>query len=556
MTTESTPKAKSRWASWLSISPALWLSLAVGLGLLVLTLVTWWIYESNPQRIAWSDFFTWKQLIGLTLLGIATCVACYWLVRTWNHDLPARDLELEQAWQSGIDALQLRGQRLSDLPLFLVLGCTDSEQQHRWMRQSGCSFTEEPLPRGKESSLRWYLAEDRAFLMLSQVGCSGVAQSRSHLRTNDSLLHSDSSNPNHIHAGWNASSNSIDFPDERESRNGASPIHATGNSPTGATPSANATATEVQVQANPIANPSQEVATRTLEQLEYAEGLMTHLDSAPSVTMRSATRRPKMVTPLNSIEQVHLQNQLEDVCRRLRAARGTVAPINGILVRVDAQQLLVDPECASILGQATRNDLEQLQYELGIQVPTAVVVDGMHHVSGFDELVRRMGPTRSAQTDLGASFALDQLPTTEAIQQNVQTAMKTLSSWVYSMLRSPSGRSQSGNHRLFHLMVQCRGPLFRSLRIYLAECLRSDHPTTPSKEPFLFSGIFLSGTGSHPLQQGFVASAFRHLWEQHQWLRWTDRRLQRESTMRRITWALQGSIVLLTLGMIVMLLMR
>ncbi len=109
---------------------------------------------------------------------------------------------------------------------------------------------------------------------------------------------------------------------------------------------------------------------------------------------------------LSSSETIYGQSLLSDLCNKLVNLRGDVAPINGIIVRVDSAALVRCSQLAAQSGQSLRQDLEQLRLQLGIQVPAVIALDNLHQLEGFQHLIKRLGPNKATGISIGELYGI------------------------------------------------------------------------------------------------------------------------------------------------------
>ena len=98
-----------------------------------------------------------------------------------------RERSLEQAWQAGMEGLRKIGTPIHELPLFVVIGCSHEKAQESFLLQAGLRLKTEPIPKASSSPLRWYLADDRILLFLSDVGSFSALQGRLALHRQEEL---------------------------------------------------------------------------------------------------------------------------------------------------------------------------------------------------------------------------------------------------------------------------------------------------------------------------------------------------------------------------------
>ncbi len=561
---ETTPQI--RIVNWLRFSIAGYVAVCLGIGLLLLTLVTWVVFDSEPQRVAWGDYVGWPQMLSLGSLGGIICFLAYWTVRLWNDDLPARERELEGAWNAGMTALRKRGVSIRDLPLFLVMGCQNEKSQASFLQTSGIKLSLEPIPKSNAAPLRWYIAQDRILLFCSDVGTFSATQSRLAFHRQDEIAVLESmefvrSHSTPLPAMDSYARACIGQP---ENRFHAGPVRemvpqtmvVSGETYEGSsrilTKVTSAFATQVTSDAsNPVQAASHEPA---IESLEATERLFDELkvEPSPAVVKTDCMVRLKQqsLSVLASSEIVRYQALLEDTCKRLKVARANMAPINGIIAWVDAPQMMDCARFSRQCGLAFRRDSKQIQQHLGVLAPVTVVMDRMQELTGFCELIRRMGQEKSLRTSLGEAFDLQRLPDWTSIRNASQRSLVAVNAAVYQCFRSSNGLSQPGNHKLFQLIIACRGRLGQALQTFLIDSI-AIQPQLPSlQDPTLFSGIYFTASGEKPTHQGFSQQVVARAMDQQEFLSWTKERYSMEQSFRLTTWLLSGTCLVLLIMLI------
>ncbi len=559
---------RDRLVSFFRFSIADCVAICMGIALLLLTLIAWAIFDSEPQRVAWGDYVQWPQMLSLGLLWGLICCLSYWTVRLWNEDLPARDRELEIAWKAGMTALRKRGVAIDELPLFLVLGCQDEKSQSSFLQHAGIQMSIEPIPVASAAPLRWYIAQDRILLFCGDVGTFGATQNRFALHRQDELATSDLIEMVQLQKvplkeiEANASSRNQQQLQRQDSITFlAMAPHAMVGPSAESTGSdfLNFVATLDSEERSSATKPSPRSSDQqVLESLEATERLFSDLDREPTDSANIADEEPQQpihpkqqhFSVLSSKEIVRLQSLLEDTCKRLKVARGKSAPVNGIVAWIDGPQLMDCARFSRQCGQAFRRDSLQIQQHLGLLAPVTVVVDRMHELVGFTELIRRMGREKSSRDALGEAFELQRLPEWPAIRNACNRSLQMVSAAVYRCFRTANGLGQPGNHKLFQLIVACRGRLGIALHSFLAESIATQPHRSSDPDPTMFSGVYFTASGEKPTQQGFSQQVLARMMDQQEFLSWTSQRKSQEHVFRLTSWILIGVCVALLLILI------
>ena len=120
---DSQPSHASRFRRLLRFSVAGWATIVMGVTLQVVAVTAWIVYSLDPSRVAWGNYMTLNQALGLLLLWALCCFLTYWSVRLWMRQPPIADKALRESWKSGRDWLAHHSYALGELPVFIVLGC-------------------------------------------------------------------------------------------------------------------------------------------------------------------------------------------------------------------------------------------------------------------------------------------------------------------------------------------------------------------------------------------------------------------------------------------------
>ncbi len=177
MTTPAHTATSTPFWNRLRPSQAALVASAVGVALLAVFLLNWAAYRSQPQRVAWSDYMQWPQLLGLGCLWAVICGLTYWLVRLWHEELPSDDRSIESAWQAGLKVLAGRGLSLDEVPVFVVLGNVDRAHSQRLLELGGMALQHELVPNQADAPLHWAFTDQGVWLFVHGAGIySGLSR--------------------------------------------------------------------------------------------------------------------------------------------------------------------------------------------------------------------------------------------------------------------------------------------------------------------------------------------------------------------------------------------
>ncbi|MFN7843882.1 MAG: type VI secretion protein IcmF/TssM N-terminal domain-containing protein [Pirellula sp.] len=603
----------SRIASWVRITLAGWVSIGVGISLLAIGGLVGVAFHTRSERISWGEYLSWAQLGLMAGLWLAICFASYWLVRISLSQLPPSGIGLIEAWKSGIDALAKRGISIRDVPIFLVLGCENSKNQLTFMQQIGMATAIPICPENSNAPIRWFISDDRIIVVCQDIGMYTLAQSRLevHLaRLQAELPFSDVCLPmtlvddqesgagDSFKEAHHSSSdfhgiNGLDEPLTSELEQPAVipfPGLADIDEPSGdrydttqkeslvaessapifspwvdriETTSHSYVAERKAVSHKPVTN-NEVKEQRLFGQLDRTEELVALVqkedDSIESplvfeqdIASQAVTRGKLSVSILNSSERIRSQIGLSDLCNLIGNARGELAPINGILVRVDTAALVRCNPLAQQCGQELRQDLEQLQQQLGIQTPVSIVLDNFHQFDSFQQLIKRLGPNTTAGIAIGELYDVRRSISTVNITVACSRLTRSLTRAVYHAFKTQDGKLRPQNHKLFPLLHLCRGSLKDSINDFLVQAFPPADFNNSATGESLLHGLYAMGSGDTETQRGFGSHVLRNLSDESESLAWTPDRLRLEKRYRARVSFLQALCLLLTISATILL---
>ncbi|MFO1065047.1 MAG: type VI secretion protein IcmF/TssM N-terminal domain-containing protein [Pirellulales bacterium] len=549
------PTLLKRLHSLLPSSPAALAAWAVSGTLLSAALATWLVYRQDPKRLAWGDYMDWTQGLCLIALVVGVSVVTYWSVRIWCLDYPSEDEELERAWQSGMKMLSQRGVRLDSLPVVLVLGCDGANMQRALIDATGKRRLCETVP-AAEAPVRWHLLEDVIVLCCGDIGCFTAIQKRLPIIANaSSQITSTVAVTAQTRSETYAALESIDDVNGSAyaSTIGSSSIHSSMSNSMGSSSSMQTNHITARVNRSVFRESSAAVATppvrspmgvkssapnaevdivgRVDERLQTAHRLLNDLErignSSDPLGIEPDQFEDWQPDSLSSTEQVRQTRLLDDLGRRLKAARRGAAPLNGILVRVATRDLANATSRAGECGRGLRSDLNHLQNTLGLQAPTILMCDQLQADAGFAELIRRVGPQAAEAGVIGRHISVRKPLTSAGASHAAEAALTDLKLAVTDQLRMRRAVLQPTNHRLFQLLLRCRGPLAAALKRFLIETLSEDDSDRAPHEALPAAGIYFSSLGNveghgPDATRAFARGVWQRLEAQQELLRWTD----------------------------------
>ena len=224
------------------------------------------------------------------------------------------------------------------------------------------------------------------------------------------------------------------------------------------------------------------------------------------------------------------RNRLGWLCRLVRRCRLPYAPINGVLALLPFGYVQsAQPGVRTALTNSLRYDLEQVLSTLMIRCPVTVLVSDMDEDPGFREFVRRMvrrhGPEWVKERRFGSSFPLDIPATPERMKKHVGILNAAFEAFVYDFLRDEESILRSaGNASLYVFMGKIRQSVKNLATIFGSFSSlypKSSGGSAAAAEIIYFAGCYFAGTGKVEERQVFVKRVLARPVEQQAELEWT-----------------------------------
>lgn len=435
-------------------------------------------------------------VIGVLLAGTPWLV--YWTARLWLERDVSRFPDILEAWTEGLAALSRQGVSLGDVPLYLVFGARSREEEERLLGEAPCEFLVTAAPTG-DAALHVYGGPEAVFVCLSS--CS---------RLGDLVRHG-----------------------ERATASSAST--------TSAVPQPAVASDDVRgtVMVGPDSAPSAATAPPPVFPAQAAAGVMHTIDIA-------AAGVSPVVSPAQSTETMQGRDEMRErlayLCSLLRQARPGMAALNGSLFVVPGDLLMrgrLDPQA---VGQAAGDDLTAILMATGVRAPVVVLVAGLEHERGFQELIARM-PAAERSGRLGNRFPAGLVPSYDQLGILASRACGMVEDLILGrMFRSASILATPHNPRLAMLMARLRTELAGRLTIILRRALLAPDGETGDRASFL-AGCYLAACGDTAETRGFVRGVIDRMLDCQGDLEWTAREAaadDRAGRQARTLWIISG----------------
>jgi hypothetical protein len=451
----------------------------------------------------------------LPLLFVISYVLCWlgwWLWRLLaTEDEHTEFAEITEAWDDARAALEKEGFDLRELPLFLVLGRTESGLEPLF-QASKLQLKVKHAPQ-RDAPLHVYASPEAIF-----VTCEGASL----LGRQGAFLLGSS-------AGASANPGAVMYDEDDPLNKTNAPINAGG-----AVPELMAIRDRALKQGRSL----------TPEEQRRMRGLLRK-----DQLQQSPIRNPDVVA-----EQAA---RFEHLCRLIVRDRIPYVPINGVLVLLPFAATDSDQDALDT-GATTQHDLEVIHRILQVHSPTLALVCDLETAPGFVEFISRFQDKQRHQRVGHRSPLVPDLDTWAGKGDDETKAraamLDGLAQWVFSSVVSgwvskhfrmeTPGRDDvttvtEANSQLFLFMNELRERRRRLGRLLARGFVLENNA------PLWFGGCYVAGTGPDPeSQQGFVAGVFRRLIEEEKkgLVSWSAEALADEAAYQR--WVGLGQIAL------------
>ncbi len=267
----------------------------------------------------------------------------------------------------------------------------------------------------------------------------------------------------------------------------------------------------------------------------------------------------RLTGPIQDKAAVELQeSRLRHLGRLIARDRRPYCPINGILLLVPIASTNSD-HAATRIGLLCHHDLTAVRESMQVRCPVFAMVCDLESLPGFGELIARL-PEDEHRRRMGQRFPL--MPDVEPaalpgiLDSGVNwIANKQFPARVNALWRveSPTGgptmtEAVRGNIQLYKLLQQVRRRLRRLGRV-LTHAIMTD-----GKPSVMLGGCYLAGIGTDPRsEQAFIPGVFRRLTENQDFVSWTPEQLAKEENDHRkvqLGYLILGALTLLCAALI------
>ena len=450
----------------------------------------------GSSSIDTARYFQPAYILGFVVIDILTPIAVYYTVHFWMQEAGERFPEIENAWNEGVAELVRRGFDLHRTPLYLVLGSESSLKDQYLFAASGLDFAFTHFPKGRGLPLRWYASEDAIFVVLTHVGClSDLARSASDV-VSSRRVEVPVKGPSAASVGVSATC----WPGEDES--------LVGDMDSGVMKAA-APARSADVGYSGTLNLEDSVVATT----------------APLAAGQGKRGQPQLIAP--SRDRVDLeQRKLTFLCRLANEQRRPFCPINGVLLLLPINLILLDDN-GTFIRNAVQSDTSILLERFGLRFPVVPLVTGWEDDLGFQELRRRIEkhePGAVVKYRFGKGFgrgnSISDPPVKDQLGAMCMQACRSFEDWVYKLFKDPKSLASPGNRSLYSLLCKVRRYLYPRLDNVVVEGLGCEDQESAPLVPVMV-GTYFAAAGPHEDTRAFANKVFSRLLEVNEELEWT-----------------------------------
>jgi hypothetical protein len=441
----------------------------------------------------------------------------WWIWKLLSQEEQAGEFpDIDEAWDEAMRALQENGIRVTELPLFLVLGRPEGSEgvetahkpgkaEETLFRATNLKLVVKQTPSALKAPVRVYATHDAVY-----VTCAGAS-----LMGRQAAILAGEADLRRLEEAGDPTENMDPF----ESY-GMATLRPGSR--------------EKKVVGLLARTRGRELSGREKRALRKQAGFrLTELAGNDHETERQTAR-------------------LQHLCRLILRDRKPYCPMNGIMMLVPFAATDSEAE-AEQTAELCRRDMMTLRRTLRVHCPVFALVCDLETTLGFREFIKRLRP-EDRQRRIGQRFPLAANVNGDALLNKVDTAVEWLSNnlvreWVYKLFRVESAAGESydpivtGNARLYEMLNEMRERHPR-LSAILKRALEAE-----ADGNLLFGGCYIAATGSDP---AFVAGVFQRLIDHQNAVTWSDGAFEDDARSHRLTTI--GYTVLIVVGLAILVL--
>ena len=447
---------------------------------------------------AWAQDYWLPMFVALIY---ALALTGYWIYKLLVAEAEATDFpDIDEAWDEARTALDQAGISLGDVPIFLVLGKTETPEEFLF-QGAQLNLIVKQAPVGAKHPLHVYANRDAIYITCA--GCSLMGRQASLI-----ALEGISDDIGEMATGPDALMGA----------------------------DAGATLKPGKAEQNIIK--------------QLARMIGKQVNSLQKRALRRASNVPMPNLLNNAAEVEHHSARLAHFCRLIFRDRQPLVPINGMLALIPLGATDTDIESQQSADLCAR-DIATIRRVLKVRCPMYAMLVDMEQLPGFKDFVHRR-PAGERARRVGQRFPL--CPPSlqgDAFYEKLDESILFLSEsvvrdLVYRLFKVETSMDAklTVNHELFLFLDEMRDRKDRLSR-FIMQGLARDFDG-----PLLFGGCYLAGTGADKERdQAFTRGVLQRLLDSQNLVSWTDQALTDDARSRTVTFF--GYIVLAALVTVV-----
>ncbi len=446
--------------------------------------------------------------------------------------------DIEDDWNTVLEALDRDRLPIDDIPLFLVNGFTPEQEQSAFESSSNIDWKVIAPPLAQKSAvIRAYANDDAIFLCCTGIGVVNFQQGKvSHESPVGGGVAFEAS------AGVTGTIRAGALPEgvgQVRSATGTNP--AGFQAPTGPPPSA------APPPPAPAPQPAAPSALGGFFGTIAPGGLQRAMETFAA--LRSSDVKgfgKKRLARLDEMETMLGIRRMQFLCSLINDTRRPFCPINGMLQGIPFSWA-EDQEYAKSLAPSVREDIIAVHDKLQLQFPLVAVITELDDVAGMREFIlraERMQPGLRLSR-AGSSFAAGADVSDKHAEWLIERAMHWFRGWVYSAFSNDIENRE--NQKLFSMLCAVN-----QRQAAMVTLLRESMYKAVNPRPRL-QGCYFCATGRASTEQGFIRGVLDKLPESQGEVAWTPQLRKSQTRAGNLAWCFLAAAGLLVVATVVVL---
>lgn len=474
-----------------------------------------WSYSQYDKESETNFGITfWNRIGVISLLSIGMSVGVWYWLKLWIEGEPSRFPEIDAVFEAALKSMREESIDPSDVPICLVLGPSSTQETSRFITASKIDHVVR-----EQGPIHIYANRDAIYVLCAKSCCVGTLLGE--------VTSSPASPSQRAHGGetmqWSGGTLSDEYSTIAQQSGGT--LQGDGGGTFAEIPSPKSPG---RGDAASPAGPPDYSGTIDIGAISVEKGL-------------AQDRAPVAAVELMPESAEYAAAALAHVCKQLCRIRGTICPINGVLVATPFKSLSdesVDRQKRRLRGlvAALKTDLGTIRSCTRVRCGVTHVINGMEDDAGFRELIRRVGKGPSEKQRFGKGMPdLWCDPVREQVNALARHASGAFEDACYVLFQQQDELQKRGNRLLYRLLCHIRMGFTDRLSSLLQNSYSIDPQSSAlvGREPLLFAGCYFAADGRSAEQQAFLAGVFDKLLEKHSSLEWGSEAIREEERMQR-----------------------